>query len=297
MSFVAMNEQSVQAIEEGTSLWEDAWSRLKKNHMAVFGAIVLITIAIVAVLTPWIAPYTYEGQDLVLGASPPSTAHWLGTDSLGRDLLTRILYGSRISLMVGFSATAVALLIGVAWGAVAGYFGGRLDAVLMRIVDILYSLPFIIFVIILMVVFGRNLFLLFAAIRAVEWLTLARIVRGQFLSLRKQDFVEAAISQGIPTAQIISKHLIPNVLGSIIVYTTLNIPAIILAESFLSFLGLGVQPPMCSWGSLISEGVKEMEEHWWLVIFPGFTLALTLFSLNFLGDGIRDALDPKASKD
>ncbi|MCC7441696.1 MAG: ABC transporter permease subunit [Bdellovibrionales bacterium] len=284
-------------VEQGTSLWTDAWIRLKRNRMALAGGIFLVSLTLMALVTPWIAPYTYEGQDLQLGASAPSAAHWLGTDTLGRDLLTRIMYGSRISLMVGFLATAVALLIGVLYGTISGFLGGRADMLMMRIVDTLYALPFIIFVILLMVIFGRNLLLLFMAIGAVEWPTMARIVRGQVLNLRRQEFVEAAIAMGLSNRKIILRHLIPNVLGPIIVYTTLTIPSVMLLEAFLSFLGLGVQPPMSSWGLLISAGAESMEEYPWLLIFPGLVLSLTLFSLNFLGDGLRDALDPKASKD
>lgn len=236
-------------------------------------------------------------QDLELGAVPPSIDHLLGTDVFGRDLFTRILYGGRISLMVGFLATFVSLCIGVLWGTIAGYMGGRLDSVMMRIVDIIYALPFMIFIILLTVIFGRNLLLLFLAIGAVEWLTMARIVRGQVLSIRRQEFIEAAIAMGIPHRQIVFRHLIPNVLGIIIVYSTLTIPSVMLLEAFLSFLGLGVQPPMSSWGLLISYGVEVMEEYPWLLIFPGLVLSVTLFSLNFLGDGLRDALDPRASKD
>lgn len=283
--------------EKGQSLWQDAWARLAKNRLALFGGVVIVFMVFIAVITPWIAPYAYDAQDLDLGAAGPSVAHWFGTDTLGRDLLTRIMYGGRISLMVGFLATAVSLIVGVLWGTVAGFFGGRVDAIMMRIVDVLYALPFIIFVILLMVVFGRNLTLLFLAIGAVEWLTMARIVRSQVLGLRKQEFVEAAITVGIPKWRIITRHLIPNALGPIIVYTTLTIPGVMLLEAFLSFLGLGVQPPMSSWGLLISGGVEGMEEYPWLLIFPGIALVLTLFSLNFLGDGLRDALDPKASKD
>jgi oligopeptide transport system permease protein len=207
------------------------------------------------------------------------------------------MYGGRISLAVGFVATAVALLIGVTWGAIAGYVGGRVDAVMMRIVDILYALPFMIFIVLLMVVFGRNLLLLFLAIGAVEWLTMARIMRGQVQTLRKQEFVEAAISLGLAPATIIRRHLIPNALGPIIVYTTLTIPSVMLLEAFLSFLGLGIQPPKTSWGLLISYGAETMEEYPWLLIFPGMALTLTLFALNFLGDGLRDALDVRRSAD
>lgn len=284
-------------VESGTSLWQDAFSRLKKNTLAMASAIFLLALLLVAILTPWLAPYSYEMQNLSLGASPPSLEHWLGTDVLGRDQLTRLLYGSRISLAVGFIATGVALLIGVSWGLIAGYLGGKADTIMMRIVDAMYALPFAVFVILLTVAFGRSLLLLFLAIGAVEWLTMARIVRGQVVSVRRQEFVEAAVAMGLMCLQIIARHVLPNVLGPIIVYTTLTIPSVILLESFLSFLGLGVQPPQSSWGALISSGVETMEEYPWLLIFPALTLSLTLFALNFLGDGLRDALDPRSSKD
>lgn len=284
-------------LEKGVSLWQDAMVRLRKNHLAVFGLTVLILLMVISVLTPWIAPYGYEEQNLALGPTPPSAEHWMGTDVVGRDLLTRVMYGGRISIAVGLIATAVALLIGVTWGAIAGYVGGRVDAVMMRLVDILYALPFMIFIILLMVVFGRNLLLMFLAIGAVEWLTMARIVRGQVQSLRQQEFVEAAISLGLSPWTIIRKHVVPNALGPVIVYTTLTIPSVMLLEAFLSFLGLGIQPPQSSWGLLISYGVESMEEYPWLLIFPGLALTLTLFALNFLGDGLRDALDPRSSKD
>ncbi|WP_019530979.1 ABC transporter permease [Dasania marina] len=283
--------------EQGTSLWQDAWHRLRQNKLALSGLIILLLEIIIALLTPWLAPYGYEQQNLALGAVPPSLEHWLGTDTLGRDLLTRIMYGGRVSLTVGFIATAVALLIGVVYGAVAGYLGGRVDAVMMRVVDILYALPFMIFIILLMVIFGQNILLLFLAIGAVEWLTMARIVRGQVQSLRQQEYIEAAISIGLAPWTIIRRHIIPNTLGPVIVYTTLTIPSVMLLEAFLSFLGLGIQPPQSSWGLLISYGVETMEEFPWLLIYPGLTLSITLFALNFLGDGLRDALDPRASKD
>ncbi len=283
--------------EQGSSLWHDAWLRLRKNKLALFGGVTLILFVIIALLTPWIAPYSYETQNLDLGATPPSAAHWLGTDIFGRDLLTQIMYGGRISLAVGFVATSVALLIGITWGAIAGYVGGRVDAAMMRFVDILYALPFMIFIVLLMVVFGRNILLLFLAIGAVEWLTMARIMRSQVQQLRQQEFVEAAISLGLSPGTIIRRHLIPNALGPIIVYTTLTSPSVMLLEAFLSFLGLGIQPPQTSWGLLISYGAETMEEFPWLLIFPGLALTLTLFSLNFLGDGLRDALDVRRSKD
>jgi ABC-type dipeptide/oligopeptide/nickel transport systems, permease components len=220
-------------------------------------------------------------------------AHWMGTDVLGRDLLTRILYGSRISLMVGFLATMVALFIGVIWGTVAGYAGGKIDTVMMRIVDAMYGVPFIILIILLMVIFGRNLVLLFVAIGAVEWLTMSRIVRSQVRSLSQQEFVLAARAMGVSRVDIIFRHLIPNTIGPVIVYATLTVPQIMLLEAFLSFLGLGVQAPMSSWGILIRDGAVSMEEYWWLLIFPSILFSLTLYSLNFIGDGLRDALDPR----
>jgi len=283
--------------KEGGSLWSDGWRRLKRNKLAIASLVILVFFCITAFLTPMIAPYGYEEQDLLLGASPPSLDHWLGTDIFGRDMLTRIMYGSRISLAVGFIASAVAIFIGVLWGTIAGYSGGKIDSFMMRTVDILYALPFMIFIILLMVIFGRNILLLFLAIGAVEWLTMARIVRGQVLALKQQDFIEAAISLGLSHWTIIHRHLVPNVLSPVIVYTTLTIPSVMLLEAFLSFLGLGIQPPESSWGLLISYGVETMEEYPWLIIFPGLFLSITLFSLNFLGDGLRDALDPRASKD
>lgn len=292
-----ITSSDIGTFEKGTSLWQDAWVRLRRNKMAVIGGITLLIVTLLCVLAPLLSPYGYEQQDLVLGAAAPSWQHWLGTDVFGRDLLTRILYGGRISLLVGLIATGVALVIGVTWGAVAGYAGGRVDAFMMRFVDIVYALPFMIFVVLLMVVFGRNLLLLFFVIGAVEWLTMARIVRGQVQSLKQQEFIEAAVSLGLSRWTIIRRHLIPNAIGPVIVYTTLTIPSVMLLEAFISFLGLGIQPPQSSWGSLISDGVETMEEYPWLLIYPGLALSLTLFSLNFLGDGLRDALDVRSSKD
>ncbi|HEY9249177.1 MAG TPA: ABC transporter permease [Rariglobus sp.] len=284
-------------VEPGVSPWRDAWHRLRRNHLAVFGGAVLIVLSLLCVAGPWFSPYGYQETDLTNTFSAPSSSHWLGTDQLGRDLLTRLMFGGRISLMVGLVATFVALTIGVVYGAVSGFFGGKLDRVMMRIVDILYALPFTIFVILLMVFFGRNIVLLFVAIGAVEWLTMARIVRSQIMSLKRMEFIEAARSLGLGTPRIIFRHMIPNILGPIIVYTTLTIPGVMLLEAFLSFLGLGVQPPMSSWGVLIKDGAERMEEYPWLLIFPGTVFSLTLFSLNFLGDGLRDALDVRAAKD
>jgi len=305
-------------LEHGHSPWHDAWARLRKNKLAVAGGIALLALTLLCICGPWFSQ-TYQDQNLDLGATPPGAAHWLGTDTLGRDLFARILYGGRISLMVGLVATFVALTIGVTYGAIAGFLGGKTDRVMMRIVDIMYALPFTIFVILLMVFMkdpsekldawlrntvhlegmqgAGNMVLLFAAIGAVEWLTMSRIVRGQVLSVKKMEFIEAAHSLGYGRRRIIFRHIIPNILGPIIVYATLTVPAVMLLEAFLSFLGLGVQPPMSSWGALIKDGAEKMEEFWWLLVFPGSVFSLTLFSLNFLGDGLRDALDVRASKD
>ena len=278
-----------------SSLWQDAVRRLIQNRAAMIGGITILLLVILAVFAPWIAPYSYSYQNLDIGASPPSAEHLLGTDVLGRDLLSRLLYGARISLLVGFVATGVALVIGVSWGIIAGYFGGRVDSIMMRIVDVLYGLPFIIFIILLMVIFGRNIWLLFAAIGAVEWLTMARIVRAQVIGLKNQEFVQAAQVMGVSNFSMFRRHILPNILGPIAIYATLTIPQVMLLEAFLSFLGLGIQPPMSSWGTLIRYGVESMEEYYWLLIYPGLTFTITLFALNFFGDGLRDALDPKTS--
>jgi oligopeptide transport system permease protein len=284
-------------MNQSSSLWSDAWRRLLANKAAVTGGAILCILIALAIFAPWIAPHSYSYQNLELGAQPPSGNFLLGTDTLGRDLFSRILYGARVSLLVGFVATGVALVIGVSWGIVAGYFGGRIDSVMMRIVDILYGLPFIIFIILLMVIFGRNIWLLFGAIGAVEWLTMARIVRGQVLTIKHQEYVLAAQAMGVSNFQMFRKHIFPNILGPIAVYATLTIPQVMLLEAFLSFLGLGIQPPMSSWGTLIRYGVESMEEYSWLLIYPGLTFTITLFALNFFGDGLRDALDPKISSD
>jgi oligopeptide transport system permease protein len=288
---------NLSKIPKGSSLWKNGMRRFFKNRIAVVGCIFLGVLAILSLCAPLIAPFSFEAQDLSLGAIGPNAVHWLGTDILGRDLFTRILYGGRISLMVGLCATGVSVLIGVTYGAIAGYRGGLLDTVMMRFVDVMYAFPFTIFVIILMVFFDRSLVLLFVAIGAVEWLTMARIVRGQVLSIAKQEFIEAAVIMGLPRRRIIFRHIVPNILGPVIVYTTLTIPGVMLLEAFLSFLGLGVQPPASSWGLLIREGAESMEEYPWLLIFPGLVLSVTLFSLNFIGDGLRDALDPRSSTD
>ncbi len=290
-------QPTIEELEKGSSLWTDAWHRLQRNRLAMISFFLFIAIVLFCVVGPFFSSYDGQAQDLLKGATAPSAQHWFGTDTLGRDLMVRTMEGGRISLLVGLVATLVALAIGVIYGATAGYLGGRVDAVMMRIVDTLYALPFTIFVILLMVAFGRSLWLIFVAIGAVEWLSMARIVRAGVIGLKKQEFVEAAVSLGYSHTRIIVKHLIPNVLGPVIVIATLTVPAVMLLEAFLSFLGLGVQPPNASWGVLINEGQQNMDIFPWLLMFPAFFFALTLFALNFLGDGLRDALDPKSSKD
>jgi len=279
----------------GSSLWSRAWRRLKTNRAAMVGLMMLSLIVLAVIIGPWFAAYDGETNDWQHIAQAPSwqDGHYFGTDFLGRDVFIRTLQGGRISLLVGAVATLVSLVIGTAWGATAGYLGGRTDAVMMRIVDILYAMPFMFFVILLMVIFGRNILLIFVAVGAINWLDMARIVRGQTLSLKQREFIEAARAFGLPTSRIIARHIVPNLLGVVVVYITLTIPQVILVESFLSFLGLGVQEPATSWGALVNDGAQQMEQAPWMLLFPAVFLALTLFSFNFIGDGLRDALDPK----
>ena len=281
---------------QGRSLWQDALRRLLANRAALASLVVLVVIALACFILPSFLPWTYEQIDWDrMEANPPSieTGHYLGTDTLGRDLLARVLFGGQVSMTVGILATFVALLIGVSVGAVAGFLGGRVDQLLMRFVDLMYTIPLTFFVIILMVLFGRNFILMFLAIGCIEWLTMARIVRGQTLTLKNKEFIEAARASGGSTLSIIARHSVPNVLGVVIVYVTLTIPQVILIESFLSFLGLGIQEPMTSWGMLISEGAAEMETTPRALLVPALLMTTTLFCFNFLGDGLRDALDPK----
>jgi oligopeptide transport system permease protein len=287
-------ESMERAAVRGRSLWDDALRRLLRNRAAVAGMVVLGLLVLAAIFGPYLTAYRYdEVNKSDVWFAPLQHGHLLGTDALGRDLLARLLIGLRVSLAIGFVATFVSLVIGVAWGAVAGFVGGRLDEAMMRFVDVLYSLPFIFFVILLMVTFGSNFILIFVAIGAVEWLTMSRIVRGQTLTLKHKEFVEAARAAGLSRGAIIARHIVPNLLGPVVVYVTLTIPAVILAESFLSFLGLGVQPPMASLGTLIANGASDMELAPWLLIFPSAVMVVTLMSFNFIGDGLRDAIDPK----
>jgi oligopeptide transport system permease protein len=318
---MAIAEGDVRSAEagelvRGTSLWKDAWRRLLKNQLAVFGMIVVVVVAVLSIIGPSVIKKTtgytpdYIPPDASLIKSfapfraPDGSFSWkhpMGTDIQGRDLLARVLQGGQISLLVGIIATIVSLIIGVSYGAVSGYLGGRVDNLMMRAVDVLYSLPYIILVIVLLAVFGRKtpvgqLVLLFIALGSVSWLTMARIVRGQVLSLKNQEFVVAARATGVSTPAIIFRHIVPNTLGPVIVYATLTIPSVMLTEAFLSFLGFGVQPPMSSWGTLATDGIQNIAVFPWQLIFPGITMALMLFSLNFLGDGLRDALDPQMRK-
>lgn len=310
----------------GSSLWGDAWKRLKRNKLAVasmgFLGILIVAVVIGPAIIYWTTGFTYDStpsdRDLVR-AFPPSLQHPMGTDDQGRDMFARVLQGGRISLMVGIISTLVSLIVGVSYGAIAGYIGGRVDNIMMRIVDVIYAIPYILIVIVLLSVFGgpstpqwiqwlstniggagnqglSQLFLLFFALGLVSWLTMARVVRGQILSLKNQEFVMAARATGVGTFGIIFRHLIPNALGPVVVYATLTVPSVMLTEAFLSFLGLGVQAPYASWGSLADIGIKNLAIFPWQLVFPGVTMALTLFSLNFLGDGIRDALDPQTRK-
>jgi oligopeptide transport system permease protein len=288
-------EMLEQAEVKGRSLWDDAMARLLANKAAVASMIILALMAMGTIIVPEIGQYKYNEVDWNHLSSPPSfeTGHYFGTDVNGRDIMVRTFYGGRISLAIGLVATLVSLMIGVIYGATAGFLGGKVDEAMMRFVDILYSMPYMIFVIILIAVFGRDIILLFIAIGAVEWLTMARIVRGQTLSIRRKEFIEAAEAAGVSSFTMIRRHVIPNVLGPVVVYVTLTIPGVILAESFLSFLGLGVQEPQTSWGRLIAEGAENMEQAPWMLFFPAAFMAVTLFCFNFIGDGLRDALDPK----
>jgi oligopeptide transport system permease protein len=317
----AVGEGDVRSAElgevvHGTSLWRDAWRRLLKNKLAVFGMIVVLLVALSSVAGPFlIRQITGATPDLIpanaalIKAFPPfrapdgsfSAKHPMGTDNQGRDLLARVLQGGQISLMVGLIATLMSLIIGVSYGAIAGYIGGRTDNIMMRLVDVLYSLPYIIIVIVLLSMFKKQtaqgqLILLFVSLGSVSWLTMARIVRGQVLSLKNQEFVLAARATGVSTSRIIFRHLVPNTLGPVIVYATLTIPTVMLSEAFLSFLGFGVQPPIASWGSLAADGSQNIAIYPWQLLCPGLTMGLTLFSLNFVGDGLRDALDPQMRK-
>lgn len=283
------------AAPAGRSLWQDAFARLLHNRTAVASGVVLGVIVLASIVVPWISSYNYYTPQWLLLDTPPTLqgGHIFGTDDLGRDLLVRVMWGCRVSLLIGTVASVVSVVIGVLWGAAAGFVGGRVDSFMMRIVDILYSVPFIPFVIVLVVMFGRNLFLIFVAIGAVSWLDIARIVRGQTLSLRNKEFIEAARASGVRGPAIVARHLVPNLLGIVMIYATLTVPSVILFEAFLSFLGLGVQAPMTSLGVLVSDGASELQSYPYLLFIPALFLASIVYCLNYIGDGLRDVLDPK----
>jgi oligopeptide transport system permease protein len=279
----------------GRSPWADARRRFMQNRAAVVSLFLLLLISLLIVAGPWVLPHHYEDTDWNALSLAPTWANWhlFGTDDLGRDLMVRTLIGGRISFMVGILGTLVAVVIGVSWGAIAGFFGGKVDALMMRFVDVMYALPFMLFAILLMTFFGRNLVLMFVALGAISWLDMARIVRGQTLSLKSKEFVEAARAIGVSRRAIIFRHIVPNLLGVVVVYATVTIPNVILTESVLSFLGLGVQEPMTSWGVLVQEGTQKMDAAPWMLLIPALFLSLTLYCANYVGDGLRDALDPK----
>lgn len=279
--------------ETPISLWKDAWRRLIKNRASIAGGIFLLLISLTAIFAPFVAPYPYDQQDLVGNYQSPSSQHLLGTDGLGRDLLSRMIYGARISLSVGIIASLVGLVIGITYGSISGYAGGRVDNLMMRFVDVMYAFPDLLFIILIMVIFGRGIFVIYIALGVTAWMTIARLVRGQILSLREKEFIEAARAVGAGMPRIILRHLLPNFISPVIVAVTLNIPNMIMAESTLSFIGLGVPPPMASWGVLANEGWRAMRSYPHLVLFPGVVIALTMLAFNFLGDGLRDALDPR----
>ena len=289
----ALADAAERAQMQGSSLWDDAWRRFRKNRAAVYSVTILVLITLFVIFAPMLTHYAYDFNDWDALSAPPSARHFLGTDSLGRDLLSRAAVGGRISLLVGLSGALVAVVIGTLYGALAGFFGGKIDSLMMRFLEILNAFPFMLFVILLTTFFGRSLILIFAAVGLVSWLDVARIVRGQTLSLKHKEFVEAARVSGMSRRRIVVRHIIPNVLGVVMVYASLLVPGMIMYESFLSFLGLGVQEPMTSWGSMLQEGALTIETAPWQLLVPSFFLVATLFCFDFLGDGLRDALDPK----
>jgi oligopeptide transport system permease protein len=283
------------AAAPGRSPWADARARFRRNKAAVASLVILVIIGAACVFGPMVLPYEFDAADWDALKLPPSLKgfHLWGTDESGRDLLVRCLIGGRISLMVGVLATLCSVALGIAWGATAGFLGGKIDNFMMRIVDMMYAIPYLLIAILLVTILGREFYLVVLAITAFSWMDMARVVRGQTLSLRTMEFVEAARAIGVPTRRIIFNHIVPNLLGVVVIYTTVTVPSVILTESVLSFLGLGIQEPMTSWGVLIEDGTKVMEGSPWMLLFPGALLSITLYCFNFIGDGLRDALDPK----
>lgn len=292
-------EALVEAAEDhssGMSFWQDAWRRLKQNKLAMTGLGVIIFLIIMAIVGPSINEYTYSQQNLVMKNLPPSAEYWFGSDNFGRDLFTRTWYGARISLFIGITAALIDLIIGVIWGGVAGYYGGKVDEVMMRFADILYGLPYILVVVLLMVVLGQGIFTIIIAMTVTGWVGMARIVRGEVLKLKEQEYVLASLAIGANFRRVLFKHLLPNALGPILVTLTLTIPSAIFTEAFLSFLGLGVQAPIASWGTMTSDGLDSLRYYPWLLFFPAIFISITMLAFNVLGDGLRDALDPRLRK-
>lgn len=283
----------VQKKEETLGYWQDAWIRLKKNKMALLGLIIIVCLIVVAIFGPIFSSHTYDEQNLMMTNSSPSWEHWFGTDNLGRDIFIRVLYGARISLAIGIVASLLNLFIGVIYGGIAGFFGGKIDRIMMNIVDILYSVPTLLYVILLMVILKPGLINIFIALGIGYWLQMARIVRGQILSMKEQEFILAARTIGVSKKRILFRHLLPNAMGAIIVTMTLAIPDAIFTEAFLSFIGLGVSAPMASWGVLASEGVNNLRAYPFQLFFPAVAISVTMLAFNFLGDGLREVLDPK----
>ena len=277
------------------NLWADARARFWRNKAAAASLVILSFIVLACAIGPYLLPHAFDTADWDNMSAAPSwgNQHFWGTDEAGRDLLVRCLVGGRISLMVGILATIASVTVGIAWGAIAGFLGGKVDAVMMRIVDMMYAIPYLLIAVLLVTILGREFYLVVITITAFSWMDMARIVRGQTLSLRSREYVEAARSIGVPTHRIITSHIIPNLLGIVVIYTTVTVPGVILTESVLSFLGLGIQEPMTSWGVLIQDGTKVMEVSPWMLLFPGAMLSIALYCFNFIGDGMRDALDPK----
>ena len=290
-----LNAPVLEALVQGRSLWSDARLRFMRNKAALISLGLLLFVALACVIGPWLLPHAFDSADWDAMSAAPSwkNAHFWGTDDAGRDLLVRCLVGGRVSLTVGLLATLASVSLGIVWGAAAGFIGGKVDALMMRIVDMMYAIPYLLIAILLVTILGREFYLVVLTITVFSWMDMARVVRGQTLSLRSMEYVEAARAMGVSTTRIIFRHIVPNLLGVVVIYTTVTVPGVILTESVLSFLGLGIQEPMTSWGVLIQDGAKAMEVTPWILLFPAGLLSVTLYCFNFIGDGLRDALDPK----
>ncbi|MCX7265814.1 MAG: ABC transporter permease subunit [Burkholderiales bacterium] len=285
----------IDGLVQGRSLWSDARVRFARNKAALMSLLLLALIGLTCVIGPWLLPYAFDSADWNAMSTPPSwqNAHFWGTDDAGRDLLVRCLIGGRVSLTVGLLATLSSVTLGIVWGATAGFMGGKIDAFMMRVVDMMYAIPYLLIAILLITILGREFYLVVFTITVFSWMDMARVVRGQTLSLRSMEYVEAARAMGVSNTRIIFRHIVPNLLGVVVIYTTVTVPGVILTESVLSFLGLGIQEPMTSWGVLIHDGANAMEVTPWILLFPAGLLCITLYCFNFIGDGLRDALDPK----